>query len=554
MVTLMFADLSMKDTLAFFILFLGAVNIKGLEEESVLNKKWGREELEKKSSSTLKSILSYLTTTMQNNADCMEIYDGVEHVAENYHQKVLAEDLKDIIDLITLSTRCYFIIRDRAKHVENITLTNFSHRPTFIIIVSHTPQDVKLPLGRPWAQVITSSMKVIYRDEKGHVYQGLWSQYGKNILFKRKDQTSDPPFRVAYNNYVPRFQLVEEQVDMKTSEGYFLQTFLDRKKLKVEYMDMKMLFGNFDKKTGIWDGTVGTVGYGHADLGISYMAFVLERMHFVMYTHPVGVFELKWVSKQDTFLVLITPFSLITAEGTPGPDMFLTRTGRVFSGTIILFIWGLVSFLLINAFSCNLSAVLMKPAFQVPIDTAQQIVEEKKIVISSVPGYVAAVLSFSSNPWTKKLLESNEQQLIPAPGFFDVLNNLNADQVFYLDEEYALHLTKKEGRKTPLLYFGKETVRPYYTGWILENGSRWEEEVNQHVLQCNQAGFHLKLARESQPPKFQFEVSETRLSLEHLIVPLFILGGGAILSSSVFVFEIIWNKWKIKIKKNMLAH
>jgi len=64
MVTLMFADVSMKDTLAFFILILGAVNIKGLEEESVLNKKWGREELEKKSSSSLKSILSYLTTTM----------------------------------------------------------------------------------------------------------------------------------------------------------------------------------------------------------------------------------------------------------------------------------------------------------------------------------------------------------------------------------------------------------------------------------------------------------------------------------------------------------
>ena len=34
---------------------------------------------------------------------------------------------------------------------------------------------------------------------------------------------------------------------------------LDRKNLKAEYMDMKMLFGKFDKKTGIWDGTVGTV-------------------------------------------------------------------------------------------------------------------------------------------------------------------------------------------------------------------------------------------------------------------------------------------------------
>ena len=35
----------------------------------------------------------------------------------------------------------------QAKDVENITLTNFSHRPKFVIIVSHTPQDVKLPLG-----------------------------------------------------------------------------------------------------------------------------------------------------------------------------------------------------------------------------------------------------------------------------------------------------------------------------------------------------------------------------------------------------------------------
>ena len=62
MVTLMFADVSMKDTLTFFILILGAVNIMGLDEEAVLKKKWGRDELENKSSSTLKSILSHLTT------------------------------------------------------------------------------------------------------------------------------------------------------------------------------------------------------------------------------------------------------------------------------------------------------------------------------------------------------------------------------------------------------------------------------------------------------------------------------------------------------------
>ena len=62
MVTLMLADVSVKDTLTFFILILGAVNIMGLDEEAVLKKKWGRDELENKSSSTLKSILSHLTT------------------------------------------------------------------------------------------------------------------------------------------------------------------------------------------------------------------------------------------------------------------------------------------------------------------------------------------------------------------------------------------------------------------------------------------------------------------------------------------------------------
>jgi len=41
-----------------------------------------------------------------------------------------------------------------------------------------------------------------------------------------------------------------------------------------------------------------------------------------------NISKFKNLFQQDTFLVLITPFSLITDEGTPGPDMFLTRTGR----------------------------------------------------------------------------------------------------------------------------------------------------------------------------------------------------------------------------------
>ena len=33
-------------------------------------------------------------------------------------------------------------------------------------------------------------------------------------------------YRVAWNLYMPRFQLKEGKADIKTSEGYYLQTFL----------------------------------------------------------------------------------------------------------------------------------------------------------------------------------------------------------------------------------------------------------------------------------------------------------------------------------------
>ncbi|XP_023330167.1 uncharacterized protein LOC111702646 [Eurytemora carolleeae] len=543
-------------------------------------------------SSNLSKIISYLTTTMMKSKDCIEIYERVGSIAPNGNQKVHVDDLENVEDQITLNTKCYILITDKANDVKNIELTRFSHRPKLVIIVSSIPQEPNLRIGWHWALISTVTEEVKYRNANGHFFKGIWSNSLSTLLMKKVPPfSSDPPFRVTWNIYMPRFELSDGKADVRTSEGYYLQTFIERRKLNVEYLYMNGAFGAADRKTGIWNGAVGVVGYGEAELGVSFIGYTIERMNFALYSTPVGEFSIKWVSKypgrvgsrynlaevfdvntwiatvcsivgsslvlvflvqvrkwqgfrpkQDNVLILLTPMSLITNNGAPEPDLFATKTGRVLSGSILILFWALVSFLLVSAFSCNLSAVLMRPTFEAPIESSQQIVEQKKVIISSIRGYIPYILGFSSNPWDKILLETNKQELILTPGFNDVLRNIQKDQVFYLGEDFALHLTKLQGRKSPLLYFGKETIRPYYTGWIMENGSRWEKDVNMHIMQCNQAGFDVKLARELEPPKYLFEASEESLTLEHLVVPLYLLGGGGVISILVLILEILWNR------------
>jgi len=32
----------------------------------------------------------------------------------------------------------------------------------------------------------------------------------------------------------------------------------------------------------------------------------------------------------------------------------------------------------------------------------------------------------------------------------------------------------------------QETVRPYYSGWVLAKESNWMDDLNNHILICNQ--------------------------------------------------------------------
>lgn len=67
-------------------------------------------------------------------------------------------------------------------------------------------------------------------------------------------------------------------------------------------------------------------------------------------------------------------------------------------------------------------------------------------------------------------------------------NKNSLGDVFH--EKYYLN-GKLLSKMVNFIIFYQETIRPYYTGWIMENGSRWEKDINMHIMQCNQVKFSL---------------------------------------------------------------
>ena len=56
-------------------------------------------------------------------------------------------------------------------------------------------------------------------------------------------------------------------------------------------------WGSRDPYTGLWNGVVGMVGYGHSDVGVSIISYTEERNSFIDYSPPVGTDSMVWVTK-----------------------------------------------------------------------------------------------------------------------------------------------------------------------------------------------------------------------------------------------------------------
>ena len=75
-----------------------------------------------------------------------------------------------------------------------------------------------------------------------------------------------------------------------------MQTLIDKYDLEVEWIDEDGYWGSANED-GVFNGVVGKVGYGGADVGICIISYTMERNMLIDYSHGIGVDAMNWISK-----------------------------------------------------------------------------------------------------------------------------------------------------------------------------------------------------------------------------------------------------------------
>ncbi|XP_023345277.1 glutamate receptor 1 [Eurytemora carolleeae] len=466
---------------------------------------------------------------------------------------------------------------------------------------------MKINLDVPYVAIQSNGQSFLYRNQHGEIFPGVWSSKYSKLMYKGLKGVHDNTavlqsnkghfIRIAYNNYKPRFYFENNKCDQGTFEGLYLCTYIESRNLSNEFIDSDYLWGSYDNNTGTWNGVVGKVGYGNADIGVTFISYTYERIQFVAYTLPVGLDVSNWISmypgkvspatnivkvfdtkgwiaigictlaigfalllvrfvgqdiefkQPDAVLVMLMPLAVLNAEQMP--DWFILKTTRVISGSILLMFWSLASTLLTLAFSSNLRAIILTPTYATPIDTAQQIVQANKLAVLEDSTWQLEFLQSSPNPWQQQVLKRYRNRDVEKQSWEDLIMSLvyNPNDVIIEAEDNVLYFVQQNpdlaNLSRPPFYFSKELLRPYHSGWVIQKESKWEDDINMHILYCHQAGFDVsifnKFGKDRSVGKNPVSDQE-KLGIEHLLVAFFILGSGFILALSGFSVEVIVSK------------
>ena len=214
----------------------------------------------------------------------------------------------------------------------------------------------------------------------------------------------------------------------------------------------------------------------------------------------------------DRITLLLLPFQMMNAE--PFPSWFNKKKrnhnnrqndrtseepelSRVlnpgFTGNYLLLMWSFAGMFITLAFMSNTRAMLMKPIFEKPIDTTETLLQKGKIPINSnAGGFWQEYLVNSVNEWesiagkTGIAFESGPerkfliQHSVKKDGTHVSLENNEAIAYLTLTDPRYKNLTP------PVFHISRETIRPYYHGWVFMKGSIWREKIDKHILLLQQ--------------------------------------------------------------------
>ena len=123
----------------------------------------------------------------------------------------------------------------------------------------------------------------------------------------------------------------------------------------------------------------------------------------------------------------------------------------------------------------------------------QKIFFRREKFLSAMPVVLARVNYV--NPWESKACKTGiafesgpEQNMliqhsVKKEGTHVSLENNEAIAYLTLTDPWYKNLTP------PVFHISKETIRPYYHGWVFRKGSVWREKIDQHILLMLQVFF-----------------------------------------------------------------
>ncbi|XP_023346977.1 uncharacterized protein LOC111715827 isoform X1 [Eurytemora carolleeae] len=431
------------------------------------------------------------------------------------------------------------------------------------------------------------SSSFAYWDIHNQKFKGRWSTYLSTVVYKGEQENREPDsffhqtLRIGFNNWGKHFQydLETEEIGIATYEGYRLNAFLEMYQLQAIFLYNDEVWGTLDEETGKWNGVIGMVGYGGADIGVCSISYTFERSLLVdctticlltwldgwttkypekrpAYENLLKVFDkvtwfgilvslistsigMLFISKMvkalgfkqpDNVLVALIPFSLINAEAMP--DLFLFSKHRVYSGSLILLTWALASALLTMGFSSNLRAILLAPSWDPFLDTHSQIAQRgMTLAFDSEFMVYYDKLSKSEDSNVIKIMSTtifvhNKQEMV------DLIADKGIANLVFFD----LDLIPEDYK----LYTSDEHLTSDLSGWIMQKRSKWQEILNHFECISHQAALSDYIDSRYSEIKWDEETyTLERLSLEHVVAGFVLLGIGLGTATLVFCVELL---------------
>ncbi|GIY90910.1 glutamate receptor ionotropic, delta-1 [Caerostris extrusa] len=295
-------------------------------------------------------------------------------------------------------------------------------------------------------------------------------------------------------------------------------------------------------ENGTWNGMIGIVSRGEADLGICLIGINKEREKVVDFSEPYFISDHTKRSYLGTFLKV---FGTLFGQSVSEKDL----KNRVLQGS-----WWCFAYLVSSSYSAVLASLMSVPLYNSSPTTVRQLavaIQNGKFEVISVPG--SSVLP--------DMIQTGDEDLIYIAEMVDKNSWYVTIDKFLDEENFHGNIAHLANRVSLNFRFGKPPLSTKFISQdmfaitrvavIVSKKFCCKKELNYAIDKMNKAGIYSHISEIEiykawfRAVKADLKVHERALSLDDIAGPLIFLMFGYFLSSCAFLVEIMYVRIKL---------